>query len=153
MAIEGNMFDGHTLQPQLEQVKDFTDGRIKKAIVDRGYKGQDRIGDTEVVMPNARKRESYYQKKQREKRCRSRAGIEGLISHLKLDYRMLRNYLKGTAGDQINTLMAATAYNMMKWMRMRREEILFFIFRLFSQSLVLAPVNMGALRVNNNLSC
>ena len=31
-------------------------------------------------MPNTRKKESYYLKKQREARCRSRAGIEGLIS-------------------------------------------------------------------------
>jgi len=115
MAIEGNAFDGHTLKPQLEQVKELTNGKTKKAIVDRGYKGQDRIGSTEVVMPNTRKKESYYLKKQREARCRSRAGIEGLISHLKHDHRMIRNYLKGTAGDQINTLLAAAAYNMMKY--------------------------------------
>jgi len=62
-------------------------------------------------MPKALKTESYYLKKKREERCRSRAGIEGLISHLKHDHRMLRNYLKGTAGDQIN---AAVAYNMKK---------------------------------------
>src|SRR5665647_606137 len=41
MAIEGNAFDGHTLKPQLEQVKELTNGKTKKAIVDRGYKGQD----------------------------------------------------------------------------------------------------------------
>ena len=29
---------------------------------------------------------------------------------------MMRNYLKGTLGDTINTLMAATAYNMRLWM-------------------------------------
>jgi IS5 family transposase len=142
MAIEGNVFDGHTLKPQLEQVKEFTDGKIKKAIVDRGYKGQDRIGLTEVVMPNARKKESYYLKKQREARCRSRAGIEGLISHLKLDHRMLRNYLKGTAGDQINTLLAASAYNMMKWMRMKRQEFFIVILRLYYQTLIFVPVNI-----------
>jgi IS5 family transposase len=142
MAIEGNVFDGHTLKPQLEQVKEFTDGKIKKAIVDRGYKGQERIGLTEVVMPNARKKESYYLKKQREARCRSRAGIEGLISHLKLDHRMLRNYLKGTAGDQINTLLAASAYNMMKWMRMKRQEFFIVILRLYYQTLIFVPVNI-----------
>jgi len=142
MAIEGNAFDGHTLKPQLEQIKEFTDGKIKKAIVDRGYKGQDRIGATEVVMPNTRKKESYYLKKQREARCRSRAGIEGLISHLKLDHRMLRNYLKGTVGDQINTLLAATAYNMMKWMRIKRQEIFIFIFRMYSQAFIFIPVNI-----------
>ena len=49
------------------------------------------------------KKESYYMKKQREARCRSRADIEELIYHLKHDHRSMRNYLKGTAGDQINT--------------------------------------------------
>ena len=29
---------------------------------------------------------------------------------------MMRNYLKGTLGDAINTLMAAAAYNMRHWM-------------------------------------
>jgi len=58
-------------------------------------------------------------KKQREARCRSRVAIEGLISHLKHDHRIIRNYLKGTAGDQINTMLAAAAYNMMKWMRIK----------------------------------
>ena len=97
MAIEGNMFDGHTLSPQLEQIKGFTHGKIRKAIVDRGYRGRQKIGLTEIVMPNATKKESYYMKKQREARCRFRAGLEGLISHLKHDHRLLRNYLKGTA--------------------------------------------------------
>jgi len=83
---------------------------------------------TDVVMPKTLKKESYYLKKKREERCRSRAGIEGLISNLKHDQRMLRNYLKGTAGDKINTLLAASAYNMMKWMRLKRQEILIFSF-------------------------
>ena len=142
MAIEGNVFDGHTLEPQLDQVKELTGGKIKKAIVDRGYRGQDKIGITDVVMPKTLKRESYYLKKQREERCRSRAGIEGLISHLKHDHRMLRNYLKGTAGDAINTLLAASAYNMMKWMRIKREEFLFFIFRWYYQAIFFSPVNI-----------
>lgn len=29
---------------------------------------------------------------------------------------MMRNFLKGTRGDVINTLMAAAAYNMRHWM-------------------------------------
>jgi len=55
---------------------------------------------------------------------------------------MLRNYLKGTAGDQINTLLAAAAYNMKKWMRLKRQEILSLIFRWFYQTLILVPVNI-----------
>ncbi len=30
---------------------------------------------------------------------------------------MARNYLKGFAGDQINALMAATAFNLRRWLR------------------------------------
>ena len=142
MAVEGNAYDGHTLKPQLEQVKELTGGKIRKAIVDRGYKVKGGIPSIDIVMPKALKRESYYLKKKREERCRSRAGIEGLISHLKHDHRMIRNYLSGTAGDQTNTLLAAAAYNMMKWMRLKRQEILNLIFRWIYQTLILVPVNI-----------
>jgi IS5 family transposase len=142
MAIEGNAYDGHTLKPQLDQVKELTGGRIRKAIVDKGYQIKGGIRGVDIVMPKNLKRESYYLKKKREERCRSRAGIEGLISHLKHDHRMLRNYLSGSAGDQINTLLAATAYNMKKWMRLKREEILSLILRWIFQAPVLAPVNI-----------
>ena len=39
-----------------------------------------------------------------------------ILGHLKSDHRMIRNYLSGTAGDAINTLMAAAAYNLRHWM-------------------------------------
>jgi len=142
MAIEGNIYDGRTLKPQLDQVTDLTGGKIKKAIVDKGYKVKGGITGVDIVMPKMLKRESYYLKKKREERCRSRAGIEGLISHLKHDHRMIRNYLSGTTGDQINTLLAAAAYNMKKWMRMKQQEILNLILRWFFQRLILPPVNI-----------
>jgi IS5 family transposase len=142
MAIEGNIYDGRTLKPQLDQVTDLTGGKIKKAIVDKGYKVKGGIPGIDIVMPKVLKRESYYLKKKREERCRSRAGIEGLISHLKHDHRMIRNYLSGTAGDQINTLLAATSYNMKKWMRLKRQEILNLILRWIFNRLILAPVNI-----------
>ena len=90
MAIDGNAYDGHTLEAQLEQVKELTGGKckIKKAIVDKGYKVKGGIPGVDIVMPKMLKGESYYLKKKREERCRSRAGIEGLISHLKYDHRM-----------------------------------------------------------------
>jgi IS5 family transposase len=107
----------------LGEVKELSGFLPRYAIVDPGYQGQNQIGMTNVVMPKNLKRESRYLKKKREERCRSRAGIEGLISHLKLDHRMLRNYMKGTQGDKINTLLAAAAYNMKKWMAKRKAEI------------------------------
>lgn len=152
MAIEGNLYDGHTLEPQLEQVKELTGGKIRKAIVDRGYKVKGGIPGIDIVMPKNLKRESYYMKKKREERCRSRAGIEGLISHLKHDHRMIRNYLSGTAGDKINTLLAATAYNMKKWMRLKKQEILDLIFCWFLQTVNLVPVNIKSRRSIKNLN-
>jgi transposase, IS5 family len=142
MAIDGNIYDGRTLKPQLAQVEELTGGKVRKAIVDRGYKVKGGLPRVDIVMPKNLKRESYYLKKKREERCRSRAGIEGLISHLKHDHRMMRNYLSGTAGDKINTLLTAAAYNMKKWMRLKRQEILSLIFRWFYQALILVPVNI-----------
>jgi transposase, IS5 family len=147
MAIDGNAYDGHTLKPQLLQVRELTGGNIKKAIVDRGYKIKEKIGSIEIVMPKVLKKESYYMKKQREARCRSRAGIEGLISHLKYDHRMRRNYLKGVSGDKINTILAASAYNMMKWMRLKQQEILDLIFWLLFRPTFLAPIRIPSRKI------
>lgn len=142
MAIEENIYDGRTLKPQLDQVEELTGGKVKKAIVDRGYKVKGGLPGIDIVMPKNLKRESYYLKKKREERCRSRAGIEGLISHLKHDLRLLRNYLSGTAGDQINTLLAAAAYNMKKWMKLEKQKILELIFIWIYQRLILTPVKI-----------
>jgi transposase, IS5 family len=62
MAIDGNAYDGHTLMPQLMQVRELTGGKIKKAIVDRGYRIKGSIGSIEIVMPKTLKKESYYLK-------------------------------------------------------------------------------------------
>ncbi len=147
MAVDGNAYDGHTLKPQLSQVQELTGCKIKKAIVDRGYRIKDKIGSIEIVMPKTLKKESYYLKKQREARCRSRAGIEALISHLKYDHRMRRNYLKGVSGDKINTILAAAAYNMMKWMRLKGQEIFDFIFGWYYGAIILVPVKIKSRRI------
>jgi hypothetical protein len=33
---------------------------------------------------------------------------------------MLRNYLKGTAGEQLNTIWAYAAYDMKKWLKLKQ---------------------------------
>jgi hypothetical protein len=42
--------------------------------------------------------------------------IEPIIGHLKSDFRLSRNLLKGQIGDEINVLMAACAWNLRKWL-------------------------------------
>ena len=61
---------------------------------------------------------------------RRRAAIEPVIGHLKSDHRMARNYLKGFNGDEINLLLAATAFNLKKWMNI-------YFYALFIQDFTL----------------
>jgi IS5 family transposase len=117
MAFKGNPYDGDTLPEQLDQIKRLSGMTVKNALVDRGYRGRKWIDDTKVEIPGTGKpKDSYYTKqKVRKKFCR-RAGIELVIGHIKQDHRMQRNYLKGTMGDAINTMLAAAGYNLKHWL-------------------------------------
>jgi IS5 family transposase len=46
---------------------------------------------------------------------------------------MQKNYLKGFIGDQINLLLAATAFNLKKWMRI-------YFFALFLRDVLLLSI-------------
>ena len=127
MAFEDNPYDGHTLQPQLEQVSDLMGRLPKLALVDRGYKGRKTILGVEIMMPGTGKGKTAYEKLKDRARFRRRAAVEPVIGHLKSDYLMLRNYLKGVEGDMINTIMAAVAFNMMKRLRQIRNAIYFVL--------------------------
>jgi IS5 family transposase len=84
-------------------------------IGDRGYRGKTQVSDrlihTPKPLPSA---PTKYQKQKARKRCRSRAGIEPVIGHLKHNHRMIRNYLKGELEDKVNTILAGTAFNLKK---------------------------------------
>ena len=62
------------------------------------------------------KRDTKYQKEVKREKFRRRAAIEPIIGHVKSDHRMARNYLKGFVGDEMNLLLAASAFNLKKWM-------------------------------------
>jgi transposase, IS5 family len=112
----GNPHDSTTLEDTLRSAENLTNKTFKSAIVDRGYRGQTMIGDTNIVIPNPKKDEklSLYHKSKKRKQCKSRAAIEPIISHVKQDYRMERNYLKGIVGDKINAILAVAAFNLKK---------------------------------------
>ncbi|WP_244531866.1 transposase [Nitrosomonas aestuarii] len=69
-----------------------------------------------MLLKKALKKDTRYQKDRKRKQCKRRAAIESIIGHLKSDFRMARNYLKGVIGDHVNLLMAATAWNLNKWL-------------------------------------
>ncbi len=129
MSFERNLYDGHTLAQVIKQTERLTGKRPEAVIVDRGYKGKKYCGKTEILSPSRPKKDASYSEKRRaRKRFRKRAGIEPRIGHLKSDFRLSRNYLKGFIGDQINVLLAATAFNLKKWLR-EATSFVFFILR------------------------
>lgn len=69
--------------------KEITEKELKQVMIDST------VQEKNITFPTDAK---LYRKKF----CK-RAGIEPVIGHLKSDHRMMRNYLKGTLGDAINT--------------------------------------------------
>lgn len=63
--------------------------------------------------------------KSKRKRHSRRAAIETVIGHLKYDYRMIRNYLKGTTGDAMNLILAAIAMNFKRMINKWKEQLAF----------------------------
>ncbi|ALE40350.1 Mobile element protein [Leptospira interrogans serovar Hardjo str. Norma] len=83
--------------------------------MDLGYKGIDHHpGDVQVHLSNkSRKKMTPWQKMWMNKR----SAIEPIISHLKHDHNMIRNFLKGKEGDRINAVLAAAGFNFRKLFR------------------------------------
>jgi len=117
VSHEKNLHDSHTLPAVLRHIESTRGQAPEQAVCDRGYRGKSNVNDTEIVLPKkALKRDNRYQRDKKRKQCRRRAAIEPIIGHLKSDFRLSRNYLKGAMGDHLNVLMAATAWNLKKWL-------------------------------------
>lgn len=140
MTFPNNPYDGHTLIQVLSQTNQLTGRYPKTATVDRGYKGVKTIESTTIIKPSKPlKRDNTYQRKKKRQHCRRRAAIEPIIGHLKQDHRVARNFLKGTIGDQINFVMAASAFNYKKLMKKLRAKALWLY----------TPMNILSLCIQN----
>ena len=74
---------------------------------------------TTISLPSTiRKKDTSKELEIKRQKFRRRAAIEPIIGHLKSDHRMARNFLKGFKGDEVNLLLAASAFNLKKWMRL-----------------------------------
>ncbi len=130
-----NEYDGHTLEKTLEQTHRVTGTAPKTATVDRGYKGRSIIGETLIQIPkpfNVKTTSTYNQQKLK-KSFRRRAAIEPVISHLKTDHRLSRNFYKGITGDNINVMLSAAAFNFKRMMNIYKK----MFFALFSRLLLI----------------
>jgi IS5 family transposase len=134
MAFKENIYDGDTLEPQLDQIERLTNHRPAYGIVDRGYKGKKSVGKTKIISPKKLPASTNsYQIQKARKRFRARAGIEPVISHIKHDHRMIRNYLSGELGDTMNTVLAAAGFNMKKMLRRLKSQVQNYFFKLLAR--------------------
>ena len=127
VAHDKNEHDSKTLTSAIAHANKHRTKPIVEAICDRGYRGKKAVDGTVICIPDSpKKRDTKYQKEQKRKKFRRRAAIEPIIGHVKSDHRMQRNYLKGFTGDEINLLLACSAFNLKKWM----NDFLLFSFML-----------------------
>lgn len=130
--FNGNPHDSKTLEATLNQHQQLTGKRAKVAIVDRGYRGKKQVAQTQIISPDNASNKTGYQKQKARIRFRRRAAIEPVISHIKQQYGMKRNFLKGKTGDKINAMFAAAAFNFKSWMNKLKEK-LFFVLHFLRQ--------------------
>lgn len=121
MSFNNNVHDSKTLPSAIEQYERLTERKAKNIFVDRGYRGPKTVHQTNICVPKPDKNISKEKRKQHSRR----AAIEPIIGHLKHNYRMVRNYLKGVVGDQINVLMAAAAMNFKRVMNLWSTEAIY----------------------------
>ena len=90
-----------------------------KAAVAMTKSGRKQIGETLIIeIPdNWTTKKTPYLKKKARKNFGRRSAIEPVIGHLKSDFQLARNYLKGAIGETTNLLLSAAAVNIRKWMR------------------------------------
>ena len=138
LCVPGNPYDGHTLKAQMEQVERLCIKKehLKTVHVDMGYRGHGYTGLAEVLVD---RRGRGQIPKRIWRWMKRRAAVEPTIGHLKSNYRLERNRLKGRLGDALNALFSAAAMNFRKLLGF----FLAFLLRLLSTSL--APLSMACL--------
>jgi len=115
-SFDRNLYDGDTLPDTLFQVKKLTGRWMRNCLVDRGYRGKTRVGDTTIELPKPIPKGLPPRERAKErKRVARRAAIEPVIGHLKSDHRMARSFLKGSRGASQNVMLAAAGWNLRKW--------------------------------------
>ena len=109
--MEGNPYDGHTLQSTMAQLLSVSGLEPEHIYCDMNYRGHNYEGECEVHV-GSRRRGAIPRSLWRW--MKRRAAIEPSIGHLKEERRMERNRLKGTLGDKTNALLSAAGMNFAK---------------------------------------
>ena len=117
LTLPGNPHDGHSLAAQLDQVARILGRPVRRAHVDRGYRGHGvkREGldlilshSRGIILPTIRRQ------------MRLRAGIEPVLGHMKGERLLERNHLHVAEGDAVNAMLSAIGHScrlLLAWFR------------------------------------
>lgn len=130
MALPGNPYDGHTLATVIPDMEKTIGNEIDRILADAGYRGHNAPESHRfrVFTAGQKRRVTPAIKRQ----MRRRSAVEPVIGHIKAEHRMGRNYLAGTPGDAINTILAAAGYNFSLLLKWFRQLLLCFIAELLN---------------------
>lgn len=112
------LHDSKTIPEVLEQYKRINGKQANEVFVDRGYRGISSYKESKIYIPKPNINITQQQRNRHSKR----AAIEPVIGHLKQQYRLCRNYLKGVSGDNINVILAAAAMNFKRAINLWKKE-------------------------------
>ena len=147
LNIKKNDYDAHTVDPAFEQQQRLTGIVLKRAFMDRGYRGISEVRGTKIEIPKPfNKSLNGYQQQQLKNGFKRRAAIEPRIGHLKEDHRLSRNYYKGIKGDNINVMLAAAAMNFKRMINIYKKMFFDFLIRtIYIIQRLLLPKNIFTL--------
>jgi IS5 family transposase len=125
LNFNNNPYDGNTIEPAINQLKSLHEGYKPETLVgDRGYKGRHEVDGVKILTPWDYKKGILPSLFRKLKNLLSRrVSIEPIIGRLKMEHRLGKNLLKGTLGDTINPLLAAAAFNFLKYARVEYENL------------------------------
>ena len=106
-ALEKPSYDGHTLSSSLTHGAKISGVGVKRAFVDRGYKGHG-VKESEVYISGQRRGMTWSLKRE----LKRRSAIEPHIGHMKSEGKLGRNYLKGSIGAKLNAMLCAIGHNL-----------------------------------------
>jgi transposase, IS5 family len=130
-SLQGNPYDGHTLEESLTQVHKLTGIEVNQAFVDLGYRNHNAQNAT--VFHSRQKRGVTKTIKQYLKR---RQAIEPTIGHLKQDGKLGRNYLKGILGNEMNAILSGAGFNVRTILNKINQILETFFTQLFTKNVL-----------------
>jgi IS5 family transposase len=125
LGFKNNPYDGDTLEPAIDQVMSLNEGyKPDEMVADKGYRGRPIVKGVKITTPHDNKPGLIARIAKKVKSLlKRRTAIEPVIGHLKSDHRLSRNYLFGSIGDSINPMLAAAAFNFLKYTRTDYDQL------------------------------